>query len=318
MSKRPTPRRSWRDLLDRAVESRLVSDVPFGAFLSRWARLQRRRGADVARHLAQPVRTFSIGFREAAYNELSDARRVAQHLGTEHHELVVEPDAVSLLQDLVWYLDEPFADSSAVPTYLVAKLAREHRQDGAHRRRRRRGVRRLRPLPARPRSRARRPLQAGGGGGLRSLRAPGARLARLSPAPHRRAAAPAVPRFLLERRGASRAPTSPTRCSARPRVAKARQPLRAAWRPVVRSAADGLGRARPAASPSILAVTFPTTSSASSTVWPWPTRSRGARRSSIRRAWSSRCACRPGSACRVGAASTCSVARRRAGCLPTS
>ena len=60
------------------------------------------------------------------FNELSDARRVAKHLGTEHHELVVEPDAVDLLQQLVWFLDEPFADASAVPTYLVAKLAREH------------------------------------------------------------------------------------------------------------------------------------------------------------------------------------------------
>jgi asparagine synthase (glutamine-hydrolysing) len=111
-------------LLDQAVASRLVSDVPFGAFLS--------GGLDssvvvalMSRHLNQPVRTFSIGFREDAYNELSDARRVAQHLGTEHHELVVEPDAVDLLQRLVWYLDEPFADSSAIPTFLVAKLARE-------------------------------------------------------------------------------------------------------------------------------------------------------------------------------------------------
>ena len=112
-------------LLDRAVGSRLVADVPFGAFLS--------GGLDssvvvalMSRHLRQPVRTFSIGFREDEYNELSDARRVSQHLGTEHHELVVEPDAVDLLQQLVWYLDEPFADASAVPTYLVAKLAREH------------------------------------------------------------------------------------------------------------------------------------------------------------------------------------------------
>jgi asparagine synthase (glutamine-hydrolysing) len=112
-------------LLDRAVASRLVSDVPFGAFLS--------GGLDssvvvalMSRHLERPVRTFSIGFREAAYNELSDARRVAEHLGTEHHELVVEPDAAETLLELVWYLDEPFADSSAVPTYLVAKLARQH------------------------------------------------------------------------------------------------------------------------------------------------------------------------------------------------
>jgi asparagine synthase (glutamine-hydrolysing) len=112
-------------LLEQAVASRLVSDVPFGAFLS--------GGLDssvvvalMSRHLSQPVRTFSIGFREARYNELSDAARVSHHLGTEHHELIVEPDAVELLTQLVWYLDEPFADSSAVPTYLVAKLAREH------------------------------------------------------------------------------------------------------------------------------------------------------------------------------------------------
>ena len=112
-------------LLDQAVKSRLVADVPFGAFLS--------GGIDssvvvalMSRHLSQPVRTFSIGFREAEYNELADARRVSHHLGTEHHELIVEPDAVDLLQQLVWYLDEPFADSSAVPTYLVSKLAREH------------------------------------------------------------------------------------------------------------------------------------------------------------------------------------------------
>jgi asparagine synthase (glutamine-hydrolysing) len=112
-------------LLEEAVKSRLVSDVPFGAFLS--------GGLDssvvvalMSRHLSQPVRTFSIGFREPKFNELSDARRVAEHIGTEHHELVVEPDAVDLLQQLVWFLDEPFADASAVPTYLVAKLAREH------------------------------------------------------------------------------------------------------------------------------------------------------------------------------------------------
>jgi asparagine synthase (glutamine-hydrolysing) len=112
-------------LLDQAVKSRLCSDVPFGAFLS--------GGLDssvvvalMSRHLQHPVRTFSIGFREETHNELGDARRVARHLGTEHHELVVEPDAVETLHQLVWHLDEPFADASAVPTFLVAKLAREH------------------------------------------------------------------------------------------------------------------------------------------------------------------------------------------------
>jgi asparagine synthase (glutamine-hydrolysing) len=112
-------------LLDQAVASRLVSDVPFGAFLS--------GGIDssvvvalMARHLSQPVRTFSVGFHERESDERSAAKRVSRHLGTEHHELVVEPDAVEILQSLVWYLDEPFADSSAVPTFLVAKLARAH------------------------------------------------------------------------------------------------------------------------------------------------------------------------------------------------
>jgi asparagine synthase (glutamine-hydrolysing) len=113
------------ELLDRAVASRLVSDVPFGAFLS--------GGLDsstivalMARHMSQPVKTFTIGFKEAAFSELDDARRVAAHLGTEHHELVVEPDAVSLLEKLVWHFDEPFADSSAVPTFLVSELASQH------------------------------------------------------------------------------------------------------------------------------------------------------------------------------------------------
>lgn len=118
-------REALAEHLDRAVASRLVADVPFGAFLS--------GGLDsstvvalMARKLSQPVRTFTIGFREAAYSELDDARLVARHLGTEHHELVVQPDAVALLEKLVWHFDEPFADSSAVPTFLVSELARTH------------------------------------------------------------------------------------------------------------------------------------------------------------------------------------------------
>lgn len=110
--------------LQRAVSSRLVSDVPFGAFLS--------GGLDsstvvalMAMNMPSPVKTYTIGFREAAFSELEDARRVASHFGTDHHELVVEPDAVALLHELVWHFDEPFADSSAVPTFLVSQLARQ-------------------------------------------------------------------------------------------------------------------------------------------------------------------------------------------------
>ena len=111
--------------LDDAVKVRLVSDVPFGAFLS--------GGLDssvvcalMTRHLSQPLKTFSIGFEEAAFDELPDARRVAEHLGTEHHEMVVRPDAANLLETLVHHFDEPFGDSSAIPTYLVSQLAAKH------------------------------------------------------------------------------------------------------------------------------------------------------------------------------------------------
>jgi asparagine synthase (glutamine-hydrolysing) len=111
--------------LEDAVRARLVSDVPFGAFLS--------GGIDssvvavlMARNLSAPVKTFTIGFKEAAFNELPDARAVANHIGSDHHELIVEADAVSMLKDLVWYFDEPFGDSSSIPTYLVSKLAAGH------------------------------------------------------------------------------------------------------------------------------------------------------------------------------------------------
>lgn len=111
--------------LQAAVDDRLVADVPFGAFLS--------GGLDssvvvalMAQRMTQPVKTFSIGFKEARYSELGGARRVADLLGTEHHELVVEPEATELIEKLVWHLDEPFADSSALPTFLVAELARPH------------------------------------------------------------------------------------------------------------------------------------------------------------------------------------------------
>jgi asparagine synthase (glutamine-hydrolysing) len=113
------------ELLSQAVKRRLLSDVPLGAFLS--------GGLDSSVVVAlmtqlsdRPVQTFTIGFEEAAYSELEDARVVAHYLGTDHHEMIVKPAAFDILPRLVWHLDEPFGDSSAVPTYYVCQAARQH------------------------------------------------------------------------------------------------------------------------------------------------------------------------------------------------
>ena len=113
------------ELLQQAVKRRLMSEVPLGAFLS--------GGIDsstvvalMARLSPRPVQTFSVGFEERSHSELDDARRVARHLGTDHHEMIVKPAALDVLPDLVWHLDEPFGDSSALPTYYVCQAARQH------------------------------------------------------------------------------------------------------------------------------------------------------------------------------------------------
>jgi asparagine synthase (glutamine-hydrolysing) len=80
----------------------------------------------MARHMSQPVKTFSIGFHEDSFNELKYARIAARHFGTEHQEFIVTPDICDIVDELAWHFDEPFADSSAIPTYMVSKLAREH------------------------------------------------------------------------------------------------------------------------------------------------------------------------------------------------
>ncbi|MBC7795927.1 MAG: asparagine synthase (glutamine-hydrolyzing) [Pyrinomonadaceae bacterium] len=112
-----------REKLDDAVKVRLVSEVPLGAFLS--------GGVDssaivalMSRHVSK-VKTFSIGFNEDSYDELKFARIAAKHFDTEHHEFVVTPDLVDVIDDLVWHFDEPFADSSSLPTFMVAKMARD-------------------------------------------------------------------------------------------------------------------------------------------------------------------------------------------------
>ena len=114
-----------RGALSDAVRSHMVSDVPIGAFLS--------GGVDSSTVVAlmaetspTPVRTFSIGFDETDFDELRFARQVAARYGTDHYELVVKPAALDVLPTLAWHLDEPFADASAIPTYYVAKITREH------------------------------------------------------------------------------------------------------------------------------------------------------------------------------------------------
>ena len=114
-----------RELLTASVKRRLRSDVPLGAFLS--------GGVDstiivglMQRLSDEPVRTFSIGFSEAEYDETRFAREVSERFGTIHQEFRVEPDAVHILDRLVWHYDEPFADSSAVPTWYVSQMTREH------------------------------------------------------------------------------------------------------------------------------------------------------------------------------------------------
>jgi asparagine synthase (glutamine-hydrolysing) len=113
------------ELLRDAVRVRMMSDVPLGAFLS--------GGIDSSAVVAlmselsgERVKTFSIGFEEQEFNELTHARRVAERFGAEHHEFIVRPDAVDILPTLVRHYGEPYADSSAIPTYYLAKMTRRH------------------------------------------------------------------------------------------------------------------------------------------------------------------------------------------------
>jgi asparagine synthase (glutamine-hydrolysing) len=113
------------EILRDAVQVRLMSEVPLGAFLS--------GGVDssavvalMSEVSAEPVKTFSIGFEEQDFSELHHARRVAEHVGADHHEFIVRPDAMDVLPTLVEHYGEPYADSSAIPTYYVARETRKH------------------------------------------------------------------------------------------------------------------------------------------------------------------------------------------------
>lgn len=113
------------EILRDAVRVRLMSEVPLGAFLS--------GGIDssavvalMSQESSEPVKTFSIGFEEQDFSELHHARRVAEHVGADHHEFIVRPDALEVLPTLVKHYGEPYADSSAIPTYYVARETRKH------------------------------------------------------------------------------------------------------------------------------------------------------------------------------------------------
>ena len=117
--------RALRELFDESVRLRMIADVPLGAFLS--------GGLDSASVVASmalqsnaPVKTFSIGFDEAEFNELPAARLIADKYKTEHRELIVRPDAVDLVSRIVRCFDEPFGDSAAIPTYIVSQFAAQH------------------------------------------------------------------------------------------------------------------------------------------------------------------------------------------------
>jgi len=113
------------DKLRDAVKIRLLSEVSLGAFLSGGVDSSAVVGL-MSQIMDRPVKTFSIGFNEDSFDELKYARVAADHFNTDHHEFILTPDFVDVIDDLVWHFDEPFADPSALPTYMVSKLAREH------------------------------------------------------------------------------------------------------------------------------------------------------------------------------------------------
>jgi asparagine synthase (glutamine-hydrolysing) len=114
-----------RKMIEESVQLRMISDVPLGAFLSGGIDSS-AVVATMAKFSTKPVKTFSIGFEDKSYDELSFAKIVAEKYGTEHHEHVLKPDFFKDMPGIMRYFDEPFADGSAIPTYYIAKATRQH------------------------------------------------------------------------------------------------------------------------------------------------------------------------------------------------
>lgn len=133
----PLPQQGWEDhssgdneeemlgLLEAAIRRHMIADVPVGAFLSGGID-STTVAAVMSSRLGVPLKTFTIGFRRKSYDESDEARLVAQTLGTDHTEVILDPGMVGSIVDLVSFFDEPFADYSAIPTFMVAKLAAGH------------------------------------------------------------------------------------------------------------------------------------------------------------------------------------------------
>ena len=114
-----------RDVFDESVRLRMISDVPLGAFLSGGIDSSAVVASMALQDNGNPVKTSSIGFDDRRFNELEYAGIVAKQYNTDHTEFVVKPDALDIIEKIVWHFDEPFADASAVPTWYVSKMARQ-------------------------------------------------------------------------------------------------------------------------------------------------------------------------------------------------
>ena len=141
--------RSVRETFDESVRLRLISDVPLGAFLSGGID-STSVVASMTMQTKEPVKTFSIGFEEPEFNELSLAAAVARKYKTDHHEIIVRPNSIDLVSKLVQHFDEPFSRFLRYSNLPGIRICRPACEGGAHRRRRRRAVRRLREFLRHP------------------------------------------------------------------------------------------------------------------------------------------------------------------------